>query len=122
MKQRVSSYPSLAVTQLTDLSAARQALVHLCQSIEFGQILNLQVRDRDPVFAPPPSLLLDIKLDSYSASRSESELADFALCDEVRCLFGRLDQLHTGRVQRIEVRAGIPRRVLIEAIFAEFTR
>jgi hypothetical protein len=37
-------------------------------------------------------------------------------------LLDRIDDLGTGRVQRIEVRAGIPRRVLIEAKLTEARR
>ena len=101
------------------LSPQRQALVRLFQSIEFGHVLDLQVRDREPVFNPPPRLLLEIKLDTSRKSRPELETADFELCDEVRSLLDRVDQMETGFVQRIEVRAGIPRRVLIEAKLTE---
>ena len=101
------------------LSPQRRALVRLCQSIAYGQILDLHVRDKEPVFNPPPRLLLEIKLDSDSNARVESEITDFDLCDEACRLFDRLDQMTTGSVQRIEVRAGIPRRVLIEAKLTE---
>jgi hypothetical protein len=111
-----------ALDRLSALSAPRQALVRLCQSIDYGQILDLQVRNREPVFNPAPTLLLDIKLDTDCGGRPESELADFALCDEVCRLLDRLDQMHTGRIQRIEVRAGIPRRVLLEAKLTEAVR
>lgn len=111
-----------APVRLAALSAPRQALVRLCQSIDHGQILDLQIHDREPVFSPAPKLLLDIKLDTDSSGRPESELADFALCHEVCRLLDRLDQIGTGRVQRIEVRAGIPRRVLIEAELTEAAR
>jgi hypothetical protein len=110
------------LTRLSALSTPRQVLVRLCQSIDYGQILDLQVRDREPVFNPPPTLLLDIKLDADSSGRHESELADFVLCDEVCRLLGRIDELQAGRIQRIEVRAGIPRRVLIEAKLTEAAR
>ena len=101
--------------RLADLTPSRQALVRLCQAIDYGQILDLQVRDGEPVFNPEPTLLLDIKLDAGCEGRSESKLADFTLCDEVCRLLDRLDEMRSGRVQRIEVRAGIPRRALIEA-------
>ncbi len=96
--------------------------MRLCQSIDYGQILNLEVREREPQFSPAPTVLLDIKLDAARVGRPESELLDFALCDEVCRLLDRIDELQTGQVQRIEVRAGIPRRVLIEAKLAEEPR
>jgi hypothetical protein len=122
VKQQSPAATSKRVRRLAELSAPRQALVRLCQSIDYGQILDLQVCNREPVFNPPPTLLLDIKLDTDPSGRPESELADFALCDEVCRLLDRLDQMQTGRIQRIEVRAGIPRRVLIEAKLTEAAR
>jgi hypothetical protein len=104
------------------LSAPRQVLVRLCQSIDYGQILDLHVRDQEPVFNPPPTLLLDIKLDADGSGRPESELADFALCAEVCRLLDRIDEMQASRIQRIEVRAGIPRRILIEAKLTETLR
>jgi hypothetical protein len=106
--------PPKRTLSLSQLSGPRQALVRLCQSIDYGQILDLQVCDCQPVFSPPPTVLLDIKLDTDSGGRPESELADFALCDEVCRLLDRLDQMQAGQIQRIEVRAGIARRVLIQ--------
>ena len=101
--------------KLSELSTPRQALVRLCQSIDYGQILDLQVRDQEPQFSPAPTVLLDIKLDAAQVGRPESDLADFALCEEVCRLLDRFDEMQTGVIQRIEVRAGIPRRVLVEA-------
>ena len=96
--------------------------MRLCQSIDYGQILGLHVRDREPQFSPAPTVLLDIKLDAARVGRPESELSDFALCDEVCRLLERIDKMCAGLVPRIEVRAGIPRRVLIEARFNEAPR
>ena len=103
-----------AKLNLSGLSVPRQALVRLCQSVDFGQILGLHIRDREPVFSPPPTVLRDIKLDADCGPRQEAELADFALREEVCRLLERIDQIENGRLDRIEVRAGIPRRVLIE--------
>ena len=90
-------------------------MLRVFQGVDYGQILDLLVRDREPMFSPPPTLLLDIKLDAESGSRPELALADFDLSEEVCRLLDRLDQMENGRIQRIEVRAGIPRRILIEA-------
>ena len=97
------------------LTAPRQALVRLCQTLNYGLILDLHVRDREPVFSPVPTVLRDIKLDLDDNARAETDLADFVLRDEVRRLLDQIDAMAAGRIQRIEVHAGIPRRVLIEA-------
>jgi len=108
--------------KLSELSSARQALVRLCQSIDYGWIDGLRIQDREPVFDPQPNVILDVKLDTAADGRPEVELSDFALRDEVCRLLQRLDHIENGRLDRIEVRAGIPRRVLIEATLTEAQR
>jgi integrase len=87
--------------------------------VDFGQIIGLQIRDREPVFNPPPTVLLDVKLDADCIPRREVALHDFVLREEVHRLLERIDRLENGRLDRIEVRAGIPRRVLIETPLTE---
>jgi hypothetical protein len=58
-------------------------------------------------------VLVDIRLDSEEPARDELALADFGLCAEVRRLMSLLDQVRNGRISKIEVRAGIPRRITI---------
>jgi len=111
-----------ALDRLTQLSAPRQALVRLFQSVNFGQIIGLAIRNGDPVFHPEPTVLLDVKLDADEGARQEADLADFVLRDEVRRLLAHLDQLQNGTVERIEVRSGVPRRVIIERRLTEAAR
>jgi hypothetical protein len=111
-----------ALDRLTQLSAPRQALVRLFQSVNFGQIIGLAIRNGDPVFQPEPTVLLDVKLDADEGERPEADLADFTLRDEVRRLLAHLDQLQNGTVERIEVRSGVPRRVIIERRLTEAAR
>jgi hypothetical protein len=105
--------------RLSELSAPRQALVRLCQSIDYGQVLGLVIRDREPTFNPAPTVLLDVKLDADCGGRPESELGDFTVRDEIRRLLDRIDELEGGRFDLIEVRAGIPRRVVIQRTLTE---
>ncbi len=109
----------VAPERFIQLSTPRQALVRLFQSINFGQVLGIVVQNGDPIFHPEPTVLLDVKLDADEGIRQEAELPDFALRDEVRRLMARLDQLKNGRVERIEVRSGVPRRVVIERRLTE---
>lgn len=110
--------PAPRQLRLSDLSAARQALVRLCQSIDFGQITDLYVRDHEPVFDPRPVVLLDVKLDTDTVERSEAELQDFVLRAEILRLLRRLDDMENGRLDLIIVRAGIPRLLRMEANIA----
>jgi hypothetical protein len=98
--------------RFSQLSEARQTLVRLCQAINYGYIQGLDVRDSDPVFDQPPLAFMDLKLDADEGQRPEADLPDFELRYELCRLLVRLDELKNGRIERIEVRSGIPRRLL----------
>lgn len=110
------------VQRFSDLSAARQVLVRLFQSLNFGQIQDLAIRAGEPIFDPATAVLVDVKLDVDEGPRPEADLTDFVLQDEVRRLMARLDGLQNGTIERIEVRAGIPRRVIFERRLTEAPR
>jgi hypothetical protein len=107
--------PPNPVIRFRQLSSPRQALVRLCQAVNFGQICGLEVRDSDPIFNPPPGVLVEVKLDSDERPRPEINLTDFILPAEFRRLVEHLDELHTATIELIEVRAGLARRVVFEA-------
>jgi hypothetical protein len=104
-----------APLRLSNLSPARQALIRLCQEINFGSIENLEVREGEPAFEPSPVVLRDLKLDSEDGARGEIAIVDFGLSKEVVQLMRHLDEIAVGTVRRLEVRAGIPRRLLWES-------
>ena len=101
--------------RLSDLSVLRQGLIRLCQSINYGQIANLTVRDCEPILSDLQCVvLMDIKLDAEQPSRREADQSDFLLSAEVVRLMRLLDEIEDGTISRLEVRAGIPRRILWE--------
>ena len=100
---------------LSQLSGERQLLVRLCQLVNFGEIRDVEVRNREPVLGSASRLLVDVRLDSEESPRRESLLADFNLCNEICRLFAEFDRLENARISRVEVRAGLPRRILFEA-------
>jgi len=101
--------------RFSELSGPRQALVRLCQSINHGLIEALRIADGEPTFIPAPTVLLDVKLDQDEGPRPEVELCDFELCGELRRLMRRIDGIKDGKVARLEIRGGIPRRVIFES-------
>ena len=110
------------IRRFAQLSATRQALVRLCQSINFGEIRGLLVQDSEPMFNPSPAVLIDLLLEVEQEARQEIELSDFVLCDEVCRFLDRLYRLKNVRIERIEVRAGTPRRILYEQRLSETPR
>jgi hypothetical protein len=101
--------------RFSQLSTSRQALVRLCQDMNFGQIRDLHVRNSDPVWDPAPTVLSQIKLDTEDTPRPEADLPDFKLSPQIQRLMGGLDQLRDGRIERIDVREGIPRHLFFLA-------
>jgi hypothetical protein len=103
--------------RFSDLSEARRALVRLCQTTNFGEIRGLRVCNSEPVLNPSPVVVVDIKLDSEREPRPEVDLADFELAHEVRRLLDQLSQIENGEIERIEVRSGVPRRLILQKGF-----
>jgi hypothetical protein len=98
-------------------------LVRLCQSVNFGQIHDLSVRDCEPIWqCPAPAVLVDIRLDVEAQPRDEILTADFALGAEVTRLMALLDKIENGKITKIEVRAGLPRRAMFEGRHAATDR
>lgn len=98
-----------------EISEPRQAFVRQCQRIGFGKIVNLGVRDCDPVVVHQTEVLFDVKLDSNEHSRPEQVLKDFLLTAEILRFFSKLDVIRNGTIEHIEIRAGIPRRMIFKA-------
>jgi hypothetical protein len=96
------------------LSPARQALVRACPAVNFGQIRDVRLQDGDSILQAGCGLA-DEGLERPAEPRPEIGLNDFELCDEWCRLLNRLDQICDGTIERIEVRAGIPRRVVFES-------
>jgi len=68
----------MQTTNFLQLSKPRQALIRLCQRVNYGSILNLQVTDGEVCFDASPEVSVDVKLDSDTTQRHELDLTDFA--------------------------------------------
>jgi hypothetical protein len=96
------------------LSPDRQRLVRLMQTIHFGRIERLKVRDGQPLFDPMPRVLRSVKIAGKNGPRPEIIAADFALKREMIEFFEHLDQVGDGMVLVIEVAHGLPLLLEIE--------
>ena len=105
--------------RLSQLSRPRQALVRLCQYVNYGSILDVQVSNGDVCLDRPPEVVVDVKLDDDVMRRHELTLPDFALPAETCRLLAQIDSLNNGVIERIVVHDGIPRRVVLRRAFPE---
>ena len=94
--------PSTRPLWFSQLSPQRQTLLRLCQQTNFGSIRDVEIRDRQPVFDPPPVVIIDLKLESAEEPRPETTLPDFELPGEVVRLMDQLDQLGTTKIDSLE--------------------
>jgi hypothetical protein len=101
--------------RFSHLSAHRQLLVRLCQAMNYGYIERLEVKESEPIFNPETLVWVEIKLDVDDCARPEVGLADFTLPDEILRLMARLDEIQNGTIEKIDVRAGIPRRLVLSS-------
>jgi hypothetical protein len=106
----------MAATRFLHLSQSRQLLVRLCQTVNYGHIYDVSVRDREPILkCQDTGVFIDIRLDVDEQPREKIATADFALGAEVTRLIALLDKIENGKISKIEVRAGLPRRVTLES-------
>jgi hypothetical protein len=103
-------------TALHDLSPERARLVRLFQTINFGRIEELEIRNGEPQFSPAPRVFVEVKLDAEDGPRPESRLSDFALRRPIERFFEQVTRLEDGTIERIEVRHGLPFRMIVEAV------
>ena len=96
------------------LSPGRKNLVRQMQEINFGRIERLGIKDGEPVFNPPPKIVREVKFGGDNGSRPEKSDADFALKSQVVDLFRQLDGISSGQIDLIEIKHGLPFRMLVE--------
>jgi hypothetical protein len=98
------------------LSPGRRWLVELMQQLNFGRIENLFVCGGDPVREPPPRVEREIKFGGENGPRPEAGAADFLLKGQVIELFEHLDQLADGEIAVLEVKHGLPFRMIVAEV------
>jgi hypothetical protein len=99
---------------LTSLPPAKERLVRLMQELNFGQLQDLVVRNGQPVFDPPPRIVREVKFGGQNGPRPEVTKAEFALKTQIRELLAQLETLGNGVVQCLEVKHGLPFRMIVE--------
>ena len=82
--------------------------------LNFGRIEGLSVRAGAPHFEPKPKIIRDIKLGAETDSMTRLGLQDFELKPQVVDLFKQFKALGNGFVECIEVKNGLPFRLVVE--------
>lgn len=98
------------------LSPRRATLLELMQSVNFGRIENLLVNAGEPVVAPRPVVVREIKFAGENGPRPELAANDFLLKQQVVELFAFFDQLQDGVIDVLEVKHGLPFRMIVTEV------
>lgn len=101
-----------------ELPPPHQWLIEQCQRINFGRLEGLVVRAGRPVFDPPPRVVREVKFGSENGPRPEIAKADFALRTQIRELLAQLEALGDGVISTIEIKHGLPFRMIVEEVAA----
>lgn len=98
----------------TSLSESRQRLVEAMQLLNFGRIERMKICGGEPTFSPAPRIIQDIKLGGENGARPELGSHDFVLRSSIVEMFEHFARLREGMIALIEVRHGLPFRLLVE--------
>jgi hypothetical protein len=103
-----------AVREFGDLNRERRHLVTAMQKNPFSRIEHLQIKNGSPVFGQATRWTVETKLGSTDSERPEVALTNFALKREHIELFSQFDAMGSGEILVLEVRAGLPFRIIRE--------
>ncbi len=99
-----------------DLSSCRAGLIELMQSINFGRIEKLPLRNGEPVLSPRPTVVREHKFGGDNGPRPELGTSDFLLKQQVVELFKFLDEHQSGTIDMLEIKHGLPFRVIVTEV------
>ena len=100
------------VTKAT-LTPARKRLLELMQEINYGRIEKLHVRDGEPVFDPPPTVLRLFLFGKDNGPNESRGNDGFALKRKVAELFEVFDRERSLSIQELRIDNGLPIRMTV---------
>ncbi len=98
------------------LSPARRRLMELFQRVNFGRLECLKVSNRDPILDPGPVVFREHKFAGENGPRPELAANDFLLKQQVVELFAFFDQLQDGVIDVLEIKHGLPFRMIVTEV------
>lgn len=103
----------MASDSLGSLPPERRRLLRLMQQMNFGRFEALVIRDGQPVFEPAPRQVHEFKFPGDNSPRPELNAENFLLKTQVVELFQQFDRLKNGTVEVLEIKHGLPFRMLV---------
>lgn len=97
----------------SELSVARRTFVEWMQDLPFCQFRNIEIRNGEPVLDPRPTITREIKFGADERIHGSRAKEDFFLKQQHVELFTLFDQIGTGTIQSLDVKAGLPFRVFL---------
>jgi hypothetical protein len=112
--QRLKNLEVPAAVTKAALSPARRCFLELMQTVNFGTIQALELRDAEPVLVPGPRVRRTIKIGGKSnGPRPEVGRPDFVLKAAIVEIFEHFDHIRNGTVT-IRVQHGLPTQINVE--------
>jgi hypothetical protein len=95
------------------LSPARRRLCDLVRGLYFGEVRGLRVRDGEPVLVPPPALVREYKFGADNGPHPHRDAPDSPVKEQFADLFRYLDEAGDATIAVLEVRHGLPFRMIL---------
>ncbi|MCK4415100.1 MAG: hypothetical protein KAY32_16330 [Candidatus Eisenbacteria sp.] len=93
------------------LTSARKRLVEMMQEINYGRIEGLEVRESDPVFDPPPTMVRLFLFGRDNDPSASFAIDGFALKKSVAELFEIFDRERSFTIRELMIDGGLPVRM-----------
>ena len=103
----------------SSLRSTQRQIAAMVETLDYGAIHGLSIRDGLPQCDPPPRIHQSIKLDSDAGKPADQRNAELTMKKEFERLFEQLERLRDA-VVNIEVRHGLPVRLVVERAFVDF--
>jgi hypothetical protein len=95
------------------LSPNHRRLLELLQKVNFGRLESIRFQNGEPLFEPNPIVVREHKFASENGARPEIHASNFQLKQQVVELFEYFDEIRNGVVDVLEVKYGLPFRMLV---------
>ena len=101
----------------TSLSLQRQLLLETLQRINFGRLERIRFRGGQPELSDDSRIIREHKFSGENGPRPETSKSDFAIKRPLVELFRYFDQRGDGEIDVLEVKHGLPfRMIVIESV------